>query len=103
MVGVPLVKELKLQSYKVTECNTKTPDLKAETLKADILVSVTGIQGIISADMVKKDAIVIDVGSPKGDVNFYETERKAAFITPVPGGVGPVTITCLLENLISAC
>ena len=103
MVGKPLVKELKLQSYKVTECNTKTPDLKAETLKADILVSVTGIQGIISADMVKKDAIVIDVGSPKGDVNFYETERKAAFITPVPGGVGPVTITCLLENLISAC
>jgi methylenetetrahydrofolate dehydrogenase (NADP+) / methenyltetrahydrofolate cyclohydrolase len=103
MVGKPLVEELKLQSYRVIECNTKTKDLKAETLSADVIVSTTGVQGIIKEDMVKPDAIVIDVGSPKGDVNFYEVERKAAFITPVPGGVGPVTISCLLENLISAC
>jgi len=103
MVGVPLVKELEEEGYTVIKCNTKTADLKQETLKAGILVSVTGIPGIIKADMVKTGAIVIDVGSPKGDVNYYEVERKAAFITPVPGGVGPVTIACLLENLISAC
>jgi len=103
MVGIPLVRELEEEGYTVIKCNTKTADLQGQSLQADILVSVTGIQGIIKADMVKKGAIVVDVGSPKGDVNYYEVERKAAFITPVPGGVGPVTISCLLENLISAC
>jgi methylenetetrahydrofolate dehydrogenase (NADP+)/methenyltetrahydrofolate cyclohydrolase len=53
--------------------------------------------------MVKDDAIIVDVGSPKGDVNFSKVLKKASFITPVPGGVGPVTIFCLLENLIIAC
>ena len=85
------------------ECNTKTANLQGETLQADILVSVTGIPNIIKGNMVKTGAVVIDVGSPKGDVDAAEVFKKASFITPVPGGVGPVTITCLLENLISAC
>jgi methylenetetrahydrofolate dehydrogenase (NADP+)/methenyltetrahydrofolate cyclohydrolase len=103
MVGKPLVRELKNEKYEVIECNTKTVDLKKETLKADILVSVTGIPNIIKGDMVKDGAIVIDVGSPKGDIEFDSVSPKASFISPVPGGVGPVTISCLLENLISAC
>jgi len=103
MVGRPLVKELRDQKYEVIECNTKTVGLKGVTLQGDIVISSTGIPNIIKGDMVKPGAIVIDVGSPKGDVNYSEVERKAAFITPVPGGVGPVTITCLLENLILAC
>ena len=93
MVGAPLVKELKRLGYELTE--------KRE--EADILVSCTGTPNLIEPDMVKKGAIVIDVGSPKGDVEFEDVSKKASFITPVPGGVGPVTISCLLENLISAC
>jgi methylenetetrahydrofolate dehydrogenase (NADP+)/methenyltetrahydrofolate cyclohydrolase len=102
MVGAPLVKELNEKGYKVTGCGSKTSDIKSKTLEADVVVSATGVQGLISGEMVKDGAVVIDVGSPRGDVNFYEVERKASFITPVPGGVGPVTISCLLENLISA-
>ena len=103
MVGRPLVRELKEEKYEVVECNTKTIDLQGLSLQADILVSVTGVPNIIKGDMIKNGAIVIDVGSPKGDVDFSEVEKIASFISPVPGGVGPVTITCLLENLISAC
>lgn len=102
MIGRTLVKELKSRGYKVIECNTKTSDLKYETLKADILVSVTGREKIIKGDMVKDGAVVVDVGSPKGDVEFDEVSKKTSFITPVPGGVGPVTISCLLENLVKA-
>ncbi|EKD62639.1 MAG: hypothetical protein ACD_52C00103G0001, partial [uncultured bacterium] len=61
-----------------------------------------GVPGLVKADMVKDGAIVIDVGSPKGDVDPVVL-TKASFVTPVPGGVGPVTISCLLENLVSAC
>ena len=103
MVGKPLVQELKEENYDVVECDSKTQDLKDKTLEADVLVSVTGVPGIIKEDMVKDGAIVIDVGSPKGDVEFSEVSKKTGFISPVPGGVGPVTISCLLENLISAC
>ena len=103
MAGKPLVGELKKEKYEVIECNTKTSDLKKETLQADILVSVTGMPNVIKGDMVKSGVVVIDVGSPKGDVEFDSVSPKASFITPVPGGVGPVTISCLLENLISAC
>ena len=101
MVGTPLVKELKIEGYEVIECDSKTPDLQGLSLQADILVSTTGVPDIIKGDMVKNWAIVIDVGSPRGDVDFDSVVKKASFITPVPGGVGPVTIICLLENLIS--
>jgi len=101
MVGKPLVKELKKENYEVIECDTKTSDLKEKTLQADFLVSVTGIPNIIRVDMIKNGAVVIDVGSPKGDVEFAGVSKKASFISPVPGGVGPVTVSCLLENLVS--
>ena len=102
MVGRSVCKELKKKSYKVVECGVNTSTLKGETLQGDILISATGSPKIISEDMIKENAIIIDVGSPKGDcvLNF---NSKASFITPVPGGVGPVTIACLLENLVSAC
>ena len=102
MVGKPVVKELRKKGYAVTECDINTPDLKKETLEADILVSATGRQRLITEDMIKKDAMVIDVGSPVGDCDL-DIKSKASFVTPVPGGVGPVTIACLLENLIQAC
>lgn len=102
MVGRPLVSRLKAIGYHVIECNSKTLDLKKETLKADILVSATGKPNLITEDMVKNGAIIIDVGYPAGDVT-QEAKNKAVFATPVPGGVGPVTITCLLENLVEAC
>lgn len=102
MVGMPLVKELKHEGYKVLEANGKTEDLSSITLKANVLISATGVPGLIKPEMVKKDVIVIDVGSPSGDFNS-DVEKKALFFTPVPGGVGPVTIACLLENLVEAC
>lgn len=101
-VGRGVVKELTKKGYKIIECNSKTVGILDKIKSADILVSATGKPGIISEDMIKDGAIVIDVGSPKGDANL-SLDSKASFITPVPGGVGPVTISCLLENLIQAC
>lgn len=102
MVGAPLVKELKEEKYNVIEVNAETHDLAKKVKSADVLISATGVPSLIKSEMVKPGAIVIDVGSPKGDVEA-EVSKKAAFVTPVPGGVGPVTISCLLENLIEAC
>ncbi len=101
MVGKPLVKELKKLGYIVLEADIDTADLQSLTLQADAVVSATGIMNLITPEMVKEDAIVIDVGSPQGDIQ-KEIVEKASFYTPVPGGVGPVTITCLAENLILA-
>jgi methylenetetrahydrofolate dehydrogenase (NADP+) / methenyltetrahydrofolate cyclohydrolase len=101
MVGTPLVKELKKEGYQVSECSQNTKDLKEQTSKADILISATGIPNLIVSDMVKKGATVIDVGSPKGDVSS-EVSNVAGFLTPVPGGIGPITIASLLENLVKA-
>ncbi len=91
MVGSALLKEIKNTDYKLVE---KSED-------ADILVSATGSPNIIKVNMVKKGAIVIDVGSPKGDID-PEVSEVAGFLTPVPGGIGPITISCLLENLVKA-
>ncbi len=102
MVGTPLVKVLKVEKYEVIEANTKTVDLASKLENADVVISATGVSDLIKPDMIKTDAIVIDVGSPKGDVEMGVSKR-ASFITPVPGGVGPVTISSLLENLLSAC
>jgi len=102
MVGRPLINELKRRGYQTSECDSNTKDLKDRTLAADILVSVTGENNLIKGNMVKEGAVVIDVGSPKGDVDFEKVAPKVRFITPVPGGVGPVTISCLLENLVKA-
>jgi len=101
MVGTPLVKELKIEGYEVIEASGKTDDLSHNLKNAEVVISATGIPGLIKANMIKPGAIVIDVGSPNGDVELSATSH-ASFITPVPGGVGPVTITALLENLILA-
>ncbi|MBX4206075.1 bifunctional 5,10-methylenetetrahydrofolate dehydrogenase/5,10-methenyltetrahydrofolate cyclohydrolase [Candidatus Microgenomates bacterium] len=102
MVGRPLVKELNKLRYKVLEADAKTKNLKELTKQANIVISATGIENLIKPKMLRKQAIVIDVGSPKGDVDFEAVKNRTKFITPVPGGVGPVTITCLLENLIQS-
>lgn len=103
MVGKPLVKEFKKLGYIVLEANSDTDKEKLQglTLQSDAIVSATGVMNLITPEMVKEDSIVIDVGSPHGDVQ-KEVVEKAGFYTPVPGGVGPVTITCLAENLILA-
>lgn len=90
MVGSSVVKLLIQSNYKIVK----------DSKFADAVISAVGKKRLVTSEMVKKDAIVIDVGSPKGDVDFKEVEKKASFITPVPGGVGPVTIACLLENLV---
>ncbi len=100
-VGKPLIGILRRSGYKVTGYNTKTKNLKLKTKKADLLIGTTGSPGLIKKDMVKYGAVVIDVGSPKGDVD-PSVSPKASFFTPVPGGVGPATIVCLLENLVIA-
>jgi methylenetetrahydrofolate dehydrogenase (NADP+)/methenyltetrahydrofolate cyclohydrolase len=92
----------------VTTCHSKTKDLKFHTSKADILVVATGQRHMIKADMVKPGAVVIDVGFSKveddiyGDVDFLNVAPITSYITPVPGGVGPMTVACLMENLMIA-
>lgn len=109
IVGKPLAMMFLKENATVTVCHSKTKDLKAETLRADILVAATGKAHLITADMVKSGAVVIDVGINRdengklcGDVLFSDVEKKVSYITPVPGGVGPMTITMLLENTLKA-
>lgn len=90
-------------------CHSRTKNLKEETLSADILVAAVGKAYFVTADMVKDGAVVIDVGMNRneegklcGDVCYDEVFSKASYITPVPGGVGPMTITMLLENTVRA-
>lgn len=99
MVGAPLVKELKNENYTVIEVNATTKDLKSKLSQADVVISATGVHGLIKPNMVKSGVIAIDVGSPVGDFD-PSVSGKAKFFTPVPGGVGPITISCLLENLV---
>ncbi|MDC1482886.1 bifunctional methylenetetrahydrofolate dehydrogenase/methenyltetrahydrofolate cyclohydrolase [Pelagibacteraceae bacterium] len=104
--GKPMAQLLLKENCTVTITHSKTKDLKAECLEADIIVAAVGIPELVKADWVKKDAIVIDVGINKtdkgivGDVAFDEVSKVASALTPVPGGVGPMTIACLLKNTI---
>lgn len=108
LVGKPVAEQLKEKGALVQICNTKTEDLKADTLKADVLISATGVLGLITGDMVKNGVVVIDVGAEKvdgklrGDVDFESVYPKASRITPVPGGVGPMTVISLMENVVEA-
>ena len=105
-VGKPMAMLLLNANCTVTVCHSKTQNLKEITKNADILVAAIGRPKFIKGDMVKDGAIVIDVGINRvdghlcGDVDFDEVEPKASFITPVPGGVGPMTIACLMENTV---
>ena len=104
--GKPMAQLLLKENCTVTITHSRTKDLKAECLEADIIVAAVGIPELVKADWVKKNAIVIDVGINKtenglvGDVAFEEVSKVARALTPVPGGVGPMTIACLLKNTI---
>ncbi|KUK82810.1 MAG: Bifunctional protein FolD [Microgenomates bacterium 39_6] len=100
IVGRPLAAFLKNHKAKVTVCHRQTKRLPDYTKSAEVLISATGRPNLIKENMVAKGAVVIDVGSPKGDVDLEGVKKRASFITPVPGGVGPVTVACLLENFI---
>ena len=104
--GKPMAQLLLKENCTVTIVHSKTKDLKTECLKADILVAAVGVANLVKADWVKENSIVIDVGINKvgdkivGDVEFETVKEKARAITPVPGGVGPMTIACLLKNTL---
>lgn len=109
IVGKPMAALLLRHNATVTVCHSKTQNLGELTRQADIVIVATGHRHTLTADMVKEGVVVIDVGMNRnelgklcGDVDFDEVKEKASFITPVPGGVGPMTITELLENTILA-
>ena len=104
--GKPMAQLLLKENCTVSIVHSKTKDLKSECQKADILVAAVGVANLIKVDWVKKDSIIIDVGINKldnkivGDVDFEQVKEKVKAITPVPGGVGPMTIACLLKNTL---
>ena len=106
LVGKPLAMLLLEKNATVTIAHSHTKNLKDICLKMDIVISAVGKPHFVTADMVKDKAVVIDVGINRtnegltGDVDFEEVSKKASLITPVPGGVGPMTIACLLENVV---
>ena len=109
IVGKPMALMLLQQNATVTVCHSATPNLKAMTLQADVIVAAVGKRNVLTADMVKPGAVVLDVGMNRndegklcGDVDFEGVKQVASFITPVPGGVGPMTITMLLVNTLAA-
>ena len=109
IVGKPMALMLLARSATVTICTSKTRDLGQFTGNADIVVAAVGKAGLVTAEMIKEGATVIDVGMNRlpngrlaGDVDYEEVSKKAGYITPVPGGVGPMTITMLLENTLKA-
>ena len=109
IVGKPMALMLLARSATVSICTSKTRDLKQFTSLADILVVATGKPGMITGDMIKQGSTVIDVGMNRlpdgkltGDVDFEAARKRAAFITPVPGGVGPMTVTMLIANTVQA-
>ena len=109
IVGKPMALMLLQKDATVTICHSRTKDLKAQTLQADVIVAAVGKQKVLTADMVKPGAVVLDVGMNRndegklcGDVDFAGVKEVAGWITPVPGGVGPMTITMLLVNTLEA-
>lgn len=107
IVGLPVAKLLLNENATVTICHSRTENIPAVTSEADILVAAVGIPKFVTAEMVKEGAVVIDVGINRdsegklcGDVDFDSVAPKSSYITPVPGGVGPMTIACLMENTV---
>ena len=110
IVGKPMGMLMLHENGTVTICHSRTKNLKEVCARADILVAAVGIPKFVKADMVKEGAVVIDVGMDRdengklcGDVDFENVKEKCSFITPVPGGVGPMTIATLMKNTIKAC
>jgi len=109
IVGKPMALMLLQQNATITICHSGTKDLKAMTLQADVIVAAVGKRNVLTADMVKPGAVVLDVGMNRndegklcGDVDFDGVKEVASYITPVPGGVGPMTITMLLVNTLES-
>jgi methylenetetrahydrofolate dehydrogenase (NADP+)/methenyltetrahydrofolate cyclohydrolase len=109
IVGKPMAIMLLAANATVTVCHSGTPDLAAHTRQADIVVAAVGKRHILTADMVKPGAVILDVGMNRdeadklcGDVDFANVSQIAGWITPVPGGVGPMTITMLLVNTLES-
>jgi methylenetetrahydrofolate dehydrogenase (NADP+)/methenyltetrahydrofolate cyclohydrolase len=109
IVGKPMAMMLLQQDATVTVCHSRTANLKALTLQADVIVAAVGKRKVLTADMVKPGAVVLDVGMNRneagklcGDVDFDGVKEVAGYITPVPGGVGPMTITMLMVNTLSS-
>ena len=109
IVGRPLIQCCLQKNATVTVCHSKTKNLKEHTKRADIIIAAIGKAKFVTADMVKDGVVIIDVGINRneegklvGDVDFEEVEKKASYITPVPGGVGPMTIAMLMNNVIKA-
>lgn len=110
IVGKPLIQCCLNKNATVTVCHSKTKDIKEHTKNADVVISAIGKSKFVTADMIKQGAVVIDVGINRGedgkltgDVDFENVSKKASYITPVPGGVGPMTIAMLMNNVIKAC
>ena len=107
LVGKPLMGLMLNEGATVTVCHSKTKDLKKYTKDADIIIAACGVKGLITGDMVKPDVIIVDVGinvengKLYGDVDFDSVKDKASLITPVPGGVGPMTVAMLLKNVVA--
>ena len=109
ILGKPMAMMLLQKNATVTICHSATTDLKTMTLQADVIVAAVGKRNVLTADMVKPGAVVLDAGMNRndegklcGDVDFDGVEKVASYITPVPGGVGPMTITMLLVNTLEA-
>ncbi|WP_428839176.1 bifunctional 5,10-methylenetetrahydrofolate dehydrogenase/5,10-methenyltetrahydrofolate cyclohydrolase, partial [Acidithiobacillus thiooxidans] len=109
IVGRPMAMELLLAGATVTVCHRFTRNLQAHVERAELLIAAAGKPGLISGQWVRDGAVVIDVGINRlpdgrltGDVDFAEAEKRAAWITPVPGGVGPMTVATLLQNTMTA-
>ncbi len=109
IVGRPLIQCCLQKNATVTVCHSKTKNLKEHTKRADVIISAIGSPKFVTADMVKDGVVIIDVGINRnedgklvGDVDFMNVEKKASYITPVPGGVGPMTIAMLMHNVIKA-
>ena len=108
LVGKPLALLMLRENATVSICHSKTKNIKDITLNSDIIISATGKNGLVKEDMIKDNAVVVDVGISKidgklfGDVDFEQVSRKCSYITPVPGGVGPMTIASLAENIYEA-
>ncbi len=110
IVGKPMAQCLLNENATVTICHSKTKNIAEITKKADILISAVGKLNMVTADMVKEGAVIVDVGMNRkqdgklaGDVDFENVKEKASHITPVPGGVGPMTIAMLMTNVVKAC
>ncbi len=109
IVGKPLVQCLLNKNATVTVCHSKTKDIEKITQKADIVIAALGKPNFVKGDMVKEGSVIIDVGINRldngkivGDIDFENVEKKASYITPVPGGVGPMTVAMLMSNVVKA-